>query len=105
MEAHRIGCTAAYRLAAKRLTVGSMPTIPPRVVLFTRPGCHLCDAAREVVANVVTDVGELYEERDITADPDLLSRYVESIPVVEVDGVQIDFWRVSEVRLRAALRR
>lgn len=82
-----------------------MPTIPPRVVLFTRPGCHLCDAAREVVANVVTDVGELYEERDITADPDLLSRYVESIPVVEVDGVQIDFWRVSEVRLRAALRR
>jgi glutaredoxin len=81
-----------------------MPTIPPRVVLFTRPGCHLCDAAREVVANVVAALGESYEERDITADPAVLSRYVESIPVVEVDGVQIDFWRVSEVRLRAALR-
>jgi hypothetical protein len=82
-----------------------MSTIPPRVVLFTRPGCHLCDAARDVVVNVVTALGEHYEERDITADPDLLRRYVDSIPVVEVDGVQIDFWRVSEVRLRAALRR
>jgi glutaredoxin len=92
-------------LAAQRLTVGSVSTIPPRVVLFTRPGCHLCDAAREVVANVVADVGESYEERDITADSELLSRYVESIPVVEVDGVEIDFWRVSEARLRAALRR
>jgi Glutaredoxin-like domain (DUF836) len=82
-----------------------MSTIPPRVVLYSRPGCHLCDAAREVVVKVVAALGELYEERDITADPDLLSRYVESIPVVEVDGVQIDFWQVSEVRLRAALRR
>lgn len=76
-----------------------------RVVLFTRPGCHLCDAARVVVEDVTTDLGERYIERDITADPRLLAAHLESIPVVEVDGVQVDFWRVSADRLRAALRR
>jgi glutaredoxin len=80
-------------------------TILPRIVLYTRPGCHLCEAAREVVEKVSADLGEPYVERDITLDPRLLSIYVESIPVVEVDGVQVDFWRVSETRLRAALRR
>jgi hypothetical protein len=76
-----------------------------RVVLFTRPGCHLCDAARVVVEQVTADLGEQYVERDITADPQLLATHLESIPVVEVDGVQVDFWRVSPDRLRAALRR
>lgn len=72
-------------------------------MLYSRPGCHLCDDAREVVEKVTADLGEPYEERDITTDPELLLRYLESIPVVEVDGVQVDFWRVSEDRLRAAL--
>jgi hypothetical protein len=76
-----------------------------RVVLFTRPGCHLCAAARVVVEQVTSDLGERYLERDITADPQLLAAHLESIPVVEVDGVQVDFWRVSADRLRAALRR
>ncbi|HEY0870840.1 MAG TPA: glutaredoxin family protein [Acidothermaceae bacterium] len=82
-----------------------MSTTAPRIALYTRPGCHLCEAAREVVEKVSADLGEPYVECDITLDEDLLGRYVESIPVVEVDGVQVDFWRVSEERLRAALRR
>jgi hypothetical protein len=77
---------------------------PPRVVLYTRPGCHLCDAARAVVERVAGQVGEAFEERDITGDPDDLQTYGDSIPVVTVDGFQVDFWRISEDRLRAALR-
>jgi len=76
-----------------------------RVVLFTRPGCHLCDVARTVVEQVTADLGERFVEHDITTDPRLLAAHLESIPVVEVDGVQVDFWRVSADRLRAALRR
>jgi hypothetical protein len=76
-----------------------------RVVLMSRPGCHLCDDAREVVARVTSEVGERFVERDITQDPALLAEHGESIPVVIVDGVQVDFWRVSEQRLRAALAR
>jgi hypothetical protein len=76
-----------------------------RVVFLSRPGCHLCDDAREVVARVTSEVGERFVERDITQDPALLAEHAESIPVVIVDGVQVDFWRVSEQRLRAALAR
>lgn len=78
---------------------------PARVLLLSRPGCHLCDDAREVVARVTTEFGERYVERDITEDQGLLAEHGESIPVVFVDGVQVDFWRVSEPRLRAALAR
>ncbi|HEX7106619.1 MAG TPA: glutaredoxin family protein [Acidothermaceae bacterium] len=76
-----------------------------RVLLLSRPGCHLCDDAREVVARVAAECGERFVERDITQDPELLAEHGESIPVVFVDGVQVDFWRVSPQRLRAALGR
>ena len=75
----------------------------PRITLYTRPGCHLCDAAREVVARVCADVGESFDEVDITTDDELEDRFGEDIPVTFVDGRQHDFWRVDETRLRAAL--
>lgn len=76
----------------------------PRITLYTRPGCHLCDAAREVVERVCADVGESFDEVDITTDDELEDRFGEDIPVTFVDGRQHDFWRVDETRLRAALR-
>ncbi len=75
----------------------------PRITLYTRPGCHLCDAAREVVARVCADVGESFDEVDITTDDELEDRFGEDVPVTFVDGRQHDFWRVDETRLRAAL--
>lgn len=77
---------------------------PHRVTLLTRPGCHLCADARTVVARVTADLGVPWEERDITASADDLAQYSDMIPVTLIDGVQHDFWRVDEERLRAALR-
>jgi hypothetical protein len=76
---------------------------PERVLLLSRPGCHLCADARAVIARVTADLGVGWAERDITASPADLSQYADMIPVTFVDGVQHDFWRVSEDRLRAAL--
>lgn len=76
-----------------------------RITLYSRPGCHLCDDAREVIERVCTDLGESFEELDITTDPALVERYGEEIPVTLVDGRQHDFWRVDETRLRSALVR
>jgi len=76
---------------------------PSRVVLLSRPGCHLCDDARAVIERVCAELGVGWVERDITASPDLLERYWEQIPVVLVDDAQHDFWRVDEDRLRRAL--
>ncbi len=76
---------------------------PPVITLLGRPGCHLCDQAREVIARVAADLGVPWEERDITQSADDLRAYGEMIPVTLINGVQHDFWHVSEQRLRAAL--
>jgi glutaredoxin len=76
----------------------------PRITLLGRPGCHLCDDAREVIRRVADDLGVGWEERDITQSEEDMREYWETIPVTLVDGVRHDFWRVSEARLRAALK-
>jgi Glutaredoxin-like domain (DUF836) len=75
------------------------------ITLLARPGCHLCDSAREVIARVAADLGVPWEERDITSSAADMQEYWDKIPVTLIDGVQHDFWRVSEERLRAALAR
>ena len=80
-----------------------MSTPPARIALLSRSGCHLCDEARAVIARVAADLGVGWEERDIDLSADDLAQYSEMVPVTFVDGVQHDFWRVSEQRLRAAL--
>ena len=80
-----------------------MTSRPPVVTLLTKPGCHLCDEAREIIARVTADLGIGYEERDITRSPDDLEEYWDKIPVALIDGITHDFWRVSETRLRRAL--
>jgi glutaredoxin len=80
-------------------------TSQARITLLSRAGCHLCDDARSVIARVAADLGVGWEERDITLSADDLAQYSEMIPVTFIDGVQHDFWRVREDRLRAALLR
>ena len=74
-----------------------------RITLLSRPGCHLCDDARDVIRRVASDLGVAWEERDITLSEEDMRQHWDTIPVTLVDGVQHDFWRVSEGRLRAAL--
>jgi glutaredoxin len=73
------------------------------VTLLVRPGCHLCDEARNVIAAVCAEVGVPWSERDITADPEDYRRYADSVPVTLVDGAEHDLLRVSAERLRRAL--
>ena len=76
----------------------------PRITLIGKPGCHLCDDARAVVARVAEVLGVGWTELDITRDEALAEQYWEQIPVTLVDGRRHDYWRVDETRLRAALR-
>lgn len=78
--------------------------ITPRVTLYGRPGCHLCDEARTVIEAVCIELGESFTEVDIDSDPALRDRFTDEVPVTFVDGRQHDFWRVDPLRLRAALR-
>jgi glutaredoxin len=74
-----------------------------QITLLTRPGCHLCDDARAVIERVAGELDVPWSERDITQSADDLAAYSEMIPVTFIDGIQHDYWRVSEDRLRAAL--
>jgi hypothetical protein len=74
-----------------------------RVILVGKPGCHLCDDARVIVAAVCQESATAWTEVSILDDPTLADRYAEQIPVVLVDGVVHDFWRVDATRLRTAL--
>ncbi len=76
---------------------------PARVTVYSKPGCHLCETALEVVERVCADLGASYDVIDITTSPELMNAYGEQIPVTFVDGKQHDFWRVDETRLRRAL--
>lgn len=73
------------------------------MLLLSKPGCHLCDVAREVVARVCGDLGVSWREQNILEDSELQHRYAEMIPVTMVDGRQHDYFRVDERRLRKAL--
>jgi hypothetical protein len=74
-----------------------------RLTLLSKPGCHLCDEARLIIDRVAADLGVGWTEIDITTDDALYAQWWEQIPVTLIDGVQHDFWRVDEQRLRRAL--
>lgn len=73
------------------------------VTLVGKPGCHLCDQARLIVAEVCARTAVPWEERSILDDPVLADRYAEQIPVVLVGDAVHDFWRVDPQRLAAAI--
>ncbi|MCC2335555.1 glutaredoxin family protein [Cellulomonas wangsupingiae] len=82
-------------------------TTAPRVVLYGRAGCHLCDEARSLVERVCADVGATWAEVDVDVPaPDgrlPADELGDLVPVVDVDGVRRGYWRIDETRLRRAL--
>jgi glutaredoxin len=80
------------------------------VTLISKPECHLCDAARDVVASVVaqltaeTSAASIsVTEVSILDDAALLAQYSEEVPVVLIDGRVHNIWRVDPTRFRSAL--
>ena len=79
---------------------------PHRLTLISKPDCHLCEVAREVVETVVADLPEdsvAVDELSILDDAELYDLWWEKIPVVLIDGRLHAHWRVAPERLRAAL--
>lgn len=75
------------------------------LTLLGRPGCHLCDTARDVVTDVLTDFGSVtLVEKSILDDPALSELYAEEVPVLLVNDRVHNIWRVDPVRLRATLK-
>ncbi|WP_207454471.1 glutaredoxin family protein [Desertivibrio insolitus] len=75
-----------------------------RITLVGKPGCHLCDDARQVVQRVSAGFETSYEELSILDDETLFEEYAEEIPVVLINDRVHTIWRVDPTRLTAALQ-
>jgi glutathione S-transferase len=76
----------------------------PLVRLYARPDCHLCDEARAGLERLRSNGLEFeLEEVDIDADDELHARFLERIPVVELDGELISELHLDADGLRARL--
>jgi hypothetical protein len=77
----------------------------PRVTLFTKSGCHLCEAVEQAIASVRCRRVFDLEVRNILDDPADFQLYQHEIPVVLVDGVEVARNRMTPEELEAALSR
>ena len=75
-----------------------------RVIIYSKPGCHLCEEAKAAIQAAGCDEEYAFEEINIETDPDLLRRYRFEIPVITIDGVEVFKNRVSSEEFKKAIR-
>jgi hypothetical protein len=76
---------------------------PSSLLLVTRAGCSLCQAAEPVVARAAADAGIPLKVRDVDGSDADRARWSDKVPVVLLDGVEHAYWRIDERVLRRAL--
>jgi glutaredoxin len=74
-----------------------------QVILYTRPGCHLCDDAKQAMQAAGCDKEYTLQEINIESDRELLRRYQFDIPVITIDGVEAFKHRLSSKAFREAI--
>jgi glutaredoxin len=84
------------QIARKRAMIKS----PSEVLLYTRDGCHLCEAALRTLEQAGLEVRQI----DIDADPKLKARYDACVPVVVIDGRERFRGGIDNLLLRRLLR-
>jgi glutaredoxin len=73
------------------------------ITVYTRPGCHLCVEAMDVLRRLQRELGFGLRECDIDKDEALQRAYFERIPVVALDGEELFDYHVDEALLRERL--
>ena len=56
------------------------------VLVYSRPGCHLCDVVKQTLVQVQDQADFVWREIDIDSDPELREKYNDEVPVVFIDG-------------------
>lgn len=72
----------------------------PRLTLYSKAGCHLCEALRAELDEMQPELGFTIDEVDIRREPALFDRYRHEIPVVLMDGVEIGRGRIDIAMVR-----
>ena len=77
----------------------------PRVVLYGRQDCCLCDEALEELQQARRTASFELEKIDVDTDPSLAAKYGHEVPVVEIDGRKAFKFHVSRRKFLQLLRR
>ncbi len=75
------------------------------VIIYSRPGCHLCEEAKEAMRAAGCAGEYTLDEVNIENDPELLERYKDDIPVITFDGAEAFRHRVSSEEFRRRVLR
>jgi glutaredoxin len=75
----------------------------PHVIVYSRPGCHLCDEAKLAINAAGCDDQFTLEEINIESDRELLRKYQYDIPVVTIDGDEVFRHRVDVSQFRTRI--
>ena len=72
----------------------------PHVIIYSRPGCHLCDEAKAAITSAGCDDQFTLEEINIESDDELLRKYKYDIPVITIDGLETFIHRLTPQEFR-----
>ena len=75
------------------------------VVVYSRPGCHLCDVVKETLSQLQPEAEFQWREADIDTDPELRRKYNEEVPVVFIDGRKAFKYHMDAQQFLRALAR
>lgn len=79
--------------------------LKPIVKLYTKTGCHLCDKAKAILLELKVKWEFQYVEVDIYESDELIEKYGLMIPVVEIDGEEVQFGQVDKKFIDETLTR
>jgi glutaredoxin len=75
------------------------------ITIYSRHGCHLCDDAQAVLESMREELNFEIEIINIDEDADLIKLYSDQVPVIHIDGLHHDFYKVDPVRFRSSLEK
>ena len=75
------------------------------VIIYSRPGCHLCDDAKAAILSAGCSDQFLLEEINIESSDELFRKYRYDIPVITIDGVESFIHRVDPREFRTRITR
>lgn len=76
----------------------------PLLTLYTRNGCHLCEHAKEIILDLQNEYLFNYEERDIEQKDEWIEYYGLMIPVVVINGTEIQYGQIDCMTISNALK-
>jgi glutaredoxin len=77
----------------------------PQVIIYSRPGCHLCDDAKAAILSAGCSDQFVLQEINIESDEELLSKYRYDIPVITINGAETFIHRVDPKEFRTRITR